>query len=393
MTKKEKLSRKLKMGMVGGGRGAFIGNVHVKAATLEGGVDFVAGALSSDPEKARLSGKDYYLRPNRIYDNFKAMAEAEKKLPEGERIDFVTIATPNHLHFEIAKTFLEAGFNVICDKPMTFNLKEAKELRRIVKASGKVFALTHNYTGYPMVKEARELVKKEELGRILKIIVEYPQGWLLKPIEKIGQKQAEWRTDPKKSGATCCVGDIGTHAENLVHYITGLEIEEMAADLTTFIPGRRLEDDANILVHFKGGARGILYASQISAGEENDFTIRVYGMEGSLKWRQEEPNYLIVKRPDKPREILSRGNSYLSQAALRATRLPPGHPEGFIEGFANIYKNATDTIRAGLEERKPTELELDFPDVEDGIRGLAFVETVVKSARAGGKWTKMVNYK
>lgn len=393
MTKKEKLNRKLKMGMVGGGRGAFIGQVHVKAATLDGGVEFVAAALSSDPEKARLSGREYYLEPKRTYDNFRAMAEQEGKLPEGERIDFVTIATPNFLHFEIAKLFLEAGFHVICDKPMTFSLKEARGLRRLVKSGGKVFALTHNYTGYPMVKEARGLIKKGELGRVLKIIVEYPQGWLLKPIEKIGQKQAEWRTDPERSGLTCCVGDIGTHAENLVQYVTGLEIEEICADLTTFIPGRRLEDDANILIHYKGGAKGILYASQISAGEENDFTLRVYGTEGSLKWRQEEPNYLTIKRPDKPQELWSRGNSYLSEAALRASRLPPGHPEGFIEAFANIYKNALDTVRANMEDRKPTELELDFPDVEDGVRGLAFVETVVKSAKAGGRWTRMVNYK
>lgn len=383
--------RKLKMGMVGGGRGSFIGNIHVKAACLDGGVEFVAGALSSDPEKAKASGRDYYLDVNRTYSDFRSMALEESKLPEGERIDFVTIATPNYLHFEIAKTFLEAGFHVVCDKPMTYNLKEARDLYRIVKSSGRIFALTHNYTGYPMVKEAKELVKKGDIGRVLKVIAEYPQGWLLKPVEKIGQKQAEWRTDPRRSGATCCVGDIGTHAENLIRYITELEIEEICADFTTFIPGRRLEDDANILIHFKGGARGILYSSQISAGEENDFTIRIYGTEGSIKWRQEEPNYLIIKRPNAPVEILSRGNTYLSERTVRASRLPPGHPEGFIEGFANIYKNVTDTIRAYNKRKKPTELELDFPDAEDGVKGMAFVETAVKSAGMKGKWAKMLN--
>ncbi|HEY5813351.1 MAG TPA: Gfo/Idh/MocA family oxidoreductase, partial [Terrimicrobiaceae bacterium] len=335
------ISRKLKMGMVGGGKDAFIGAVHRLAANLDGRIELVAGAFSSNPIKSRESGALLLLNPNRVYDSYQMMAEREAMLPPGERIDFVAIVTPNFAHFPAAKTFLEAGFNVVCDKPMTLDLEEAIQLREVVRRTGKVFALTHNYTGYPMVKEARELVRQGELGKILKVVAEYPQGWLLNPID-----QGSWRTDPKRAGASGCIADIGTHAENLARYITGLEIEELCADFSTFVEGRRLEDDGNMLVRFKGGARGVLYASQISAGEENNLSIRVYGTKASLEWHQENPNDLIVKFQDAPRKILRRGNSYLSEAAKRFTRLPFGHPEAFIEAFANIYLEATRAIEA-----------------------------------------------
>jgi predicted dehydrogenase len=308
-------------------------------------------------------------------------------LPVGERIDFVSIVTPNFAHFPAAKTFLEAGFNVVCDKPMTLNLGEALELRDLVRHTRKVFVLTHNYTGYPMVKEARELVRADALGKILKVVAEYPQGWLLNPIDQAGQKQASWRTDPQRAGASSCIGDIGTHAENLAHYITGLEIEELCADFTTFVEGRRLEDDGNLLLHYRGGARGVLYASQISAGEENNLVIRVYGTKASLEWHQEHPNELIVKYQDAPRQILRRGNNYLSDAAKRFTRLPAGHPEAFIEAFANIYREAARAIEAEVAGQ-PVPADVDFPTVDDGVTGMAFIETAVKSAKAGATWTK-----
>src|SRR5580693_4979101 len=331
------MSRRLKMGMVGGGRDAFIGAVHRMAAWLDGKIDLVAGAFSSNAEKSKLSGSDLSLDSKRVYANYQTMAEEEGKLPIGERIDFVSIVTPNYVHFPVAKAFLESGFNVVSDKPMTFDLAEAIQLRDLVKRAGKVFALTHNYTGYPMVKEAREMVRKGELGKILKVVAEYPQGWLIQPIDAEGQKQAAWRTDPSRTGASSCIGDIGTHAENLGRYITGLEIEELCAEFTTFVPGRRLEDDGNLLLRYRGGAKGVLSASQISVGEENDLNIRGYGTKASLEWHQEEPNELIVKYPDAPRRIFRRGNEYVSDVAKKFTRLPFGHPEAFIEAFANIY--------------------------------------------------------
>ena len=319
------MERKLKMGMVGGGRDAFIGNVHRFAARLDGESELVAGAFSADPEKAKRSGEDFLLDPQRVYSDYQTMAQAEARLPVGQRIDFVSIAMPNHLHFPVARTFLEAGFNVVCDKPMTLDLNEAVALRELVKRSGKVFALTHNYTGYPMVKEARELVRRGALGTVLKVVAEYPQGWLLNPIDAEGQKQAAWRTNPQQAGASGCVGDIGTHAENLARYVTGLEIEELCADFTSFVEGRRLEDDGNLLLRFKGGARGVLYTSQVSAGEENNLTIRVYGSKASLEWHQEDPNDLVVKYPDAPRQVFRRGNAYLSDAAeaLHALAIRP----------------------------------------------------------------------
>jgi len=382
------LNRKLKMGMVGGGRDAFIGAVHRKAAIMDGKVDFIAGALSSDPEKAKASARDLLISEERSYGTWQEMLDQESNLSESERIDFVSIVTPNFMHFPIAKGFAEAGFNVICDKPMTYSLQEAKDLVDIVKDSGIVFALSHNYTGYPMVKQARHMVRTGELGDILKIVVEYPQSWLLKSIEEGGQKQASWRTDPKRSGISNCMGDIGSHCENLAHYITGLEITEMCADLKSILD-RPLDNDGNILLHFEKEVSGILHASQYSAGEENNLRIRVYGTKGALEWHQEEPNYLWFRTNEGPAQLYRRGNAYLCGAAQRATRLPPGHPEAFIEAFANIYANATDAMRAKILGQEPDELVLDFPMVIDGARGLAFIESAVESSRSDQKWYPM----
>jgi predicted dehydrogenase len=382
------LNRKLKMGMVGGGRDAFIGAVHRKAALMDGKIEFIAGALSSDPEKAKASARDLLISEERSYGTWQEMVDQESNLPESERIDFVSIVTPNFMHFPIAKGFAEVGINVICDKPMTYSLQEAKDLVDIVKDSGIVFALSHNYTGYPMVKQARHMVRTGELGDILKIVVEYPQSWLLKSIEEGGQKQASWRTDPKRSGISNCIGDIGSHCENLAHYITGLEIIEMCADLRSIL-NRPLDNDGNILLHFEKEVSGILHASQFSAGEENNLRIRVYGTKGSLEWHQEEPNYLWFRTNQGPAQLYRRGNAYLCDAAQRATRLPPGHPEAFIEAFANIYANATDAMRAKILGQEPDELVMDFPTVIDGARGLAFIESAVESGRSDQKWYPM----
>ena len=384
--------RKFKMGMVGGSVDAFIGEVHRKAARLDGQIEIVAGAFSSSPEKSRKTGEALNLDSKRVYDSFEQMVEKESKLPKNERIDFISIVTPNNMHFLPAKLFLGAGFHVVCDKPLAYSLKEGLELQKLVKSSGKVFALTHNYTGYPMVKQARHIIKNRELGKVLKIIVEYPQGWLVKTIEKEGQKQASWRTDPKKSGISCCMGDIGTHCENLAAYITGLELESVCADLTIYMPGRKLDDDGNVLLRYKGGAKGVLHASQISFGEENGLNIRVYCEKGRIAWRQEEPNYLLVQKENTPLMTYTRGSNYLCESAVRGTRLPAGHPEAFIEAFANIYINAVDTMRAIDEGRKPTELEKDFPTVEDGVKGLAFVKAVVENGfNDNVKWTKIAD--
>ena len=380
------MNRKLRMGMVGGGRDAFIGAVHRMATNLDGKIDLVAGAFSADPEKSRLSGIDLFLPPDRVYADFEQMARDEAIRPPDERIDFVSIVTPNHVHFPVAETFLKAGFNVVCDKPMTFSLAEARKLRALVRRKKKVFALTHNYTGYPMVKEARALVRRGKLGTIRKIVSEYPQGWLSADLDGAGQKQADWRTDPKRSGASGCIGDIGTHAENLARYITGLEIASLCADFTTFVPGRKLEDDGSVLIRYKGGARGIIYASQISIGEENNLNIRIYGTKASLEWHQENPNELIVCYAEKPRHIMRRGNSYVTPVAAAHTRLPPGHPEAFIEAFANIYLEAAKAISEEVSGRKVR--PHDFPDVDDGVYGMAFIEGCVRSASSREKWTR-----
>ncbi|MBN1991477.1 MAG: Gfo/Idh/MocA family oxidoreductase [Anaerolineae bacterium] len=385
-----KLQRKLKFGQIGGGRDAFIGAVHRRAALADGFTELAAGALAGSPEKAKASGQDLLLNPARNYGSWPEMLEKESALPEGERIDFVSIVTPNHVHFEPALAFIEAGFNVIMDKPMVHTSEQARALVQAVEEHDIVFGLTHNYTGYPMVKEARHMVKTGKLGKIQRVVVEYPQDWLLTRLEAEGQKQAAWRTDPARSGIAGAVGDIGSHCENLVSYITGLEIEALCADLHTFVPGRLLDDDASVLLRFKNGARGILWVSQISTGEENGLNIRVYGATGALYWRQENPNYLYFTPPGGPVQVHRRGADYLCAAAQRATHLPAGHPEAFFEAFGNIYLNFTDTIRARLEGRAPTELELDFPTVYDGARGVKFIEQVVASSRSEQKWLPFV---
>jgi predicted dehydrogenase len=381
--------RKLRMGMVGGGRDAFIGAVHRRAAMLESNVDLVAGCLASTPDKSKASGKDLYLPDNRVYGTWQEMAAAEGKLPEGERIDFVSIVTPNHTHYAIAKGFIEAGFNVACDKPMVHTVAQAQDLVKAVQKRGVVFMVTHNYTGYPMVKQARDIVRQGGLGPLQKIIVEYPQGWLLERSELTGSKQAAWRTDPKRSGASGCIGDIGSHCENLVSYITGLELDSICADLTIYREGRQLDDDGNILLRFKGGAKGILTASQISPGEENGLNIRVWGTKAGLRWFQENPNYLYLRSNGAPEQILSRGNGYLCEAAKAASRIPTGHPEGFIEAFGNIYKNFCDTVRCKIMGIQPSEIMLDFPTVEDGARGVYFINKTVESSASTVKWLPM----
>lgn len=384
--------RKLRMGMVGGGPDAFIGEVHRKAARMDGQIEIVAGAFSKDPIKSKEMGVALNLDPSRAYDSYADMIAKENALSQDQRIDFVSIVTPNNWHFPIARDFLNAGFHVVCDKPMTMNLNEARQLKQIVDESSRVFALTHNYTGYPMVKLARDMVKSGDLGEIRKIVVQYPQGWLAEALEQTGQKQAAWRTDPQQSGGAGCMGDIGTHAENLVEYITGLKIIRICADLHTFVPGRALDDDGNCLLRFDNGARGVLHASQVSVGEQNNLAIWVYGEKKGLEWYQEQPNCLNLKSADQPVQVWRRGNDYVSEkspAAGRATRLPFGHPEAFIEAFANIYLNFAETLRANLAGETPDPLALDFPTVDDGIRGMAFIETVLASSKSSEKWLAM----
>lgn len=386
------MNRKLKMGMVGGGRGAFIGAVHRMAAQLDGLIELSCGAFSADPEKSKATGKDLFLPDSRVYASYQELIEKESRLPEGQRMDFVSIVTPNHLHFPVAKLALEHGFHVMCEKPMTFNYEEALQLNELVKQSGLLFGLTHNYTGYPMVKEARSLVSRGELGSIRKVVVEYPQGWLATRLEESGQKQASWRTNPAEAGASCCIGDIGTHAGNLAEYITGLRIEEVCADLTTFVDGRSLDDDGNVLVRFDNGAKGVLYASQISVDEENGLSIRVYGDKGGIEWHQEEPNSLVVKWMNRPREIRRTGVNYgsrLSAEALVNTRLPCGHPEGYLEAFANLYKNfALNLIHRKMKENPPDHC-LDYPKSAEGVRGMAFINSVLASSKSKEKWVRL----
>jgi predicted dehydrogenase len=378
------------MGMVGGGKDAFIGSVHRMAAALDGEIELVCGAFSSNPEKSKASGEALYLPADRVYSTFEEMIQKEKALPEGVRMDFVSIVTPNHMHFPPAVMALENGFHVMCDKPVTLNLQEAKELKAVIDRTGLLFGLTHNYTGYPMVKEAREMVRSGKLGKIRKVIVEYPQGWLAQLLEATGNKQAEWRTDPARSGAAGCMGDIGTHAENLAEYITGLKITELCADLTTFVEGRQLEDDGNVLLRFDNGAKGVLHASQICNGEENDFNIRVYGEFGGLQWWQMEPNTLIYKTNEEGARRIRTGVGNLSDITKANIRIPAGHPEAFLEAFANVYRNFALTLKARLSGQEPNPIYLDFPGIEEGLRGLAFVDTCLASARSNEKWTKMV---
>lgn len=372
--------------MIGGGPGAFIGAVHRMAANLDGQIELVCGAFSSDAKKSKTTGKELYLNPARVYGSYAEMVKKEKQLPENERMDFVSIVTPNHIHFEPAKLALENGFHVIMDKPLTLSLSEAKQLDKIVTKSGLILALTHTYTGYPMVKEARHIIKSGRLGKVRKVYVEYPQGWLSTPVDN---KQASWRTDPKQSGLGGAIGDIGTHAANLAEYITGNSIIEVCAEIQSVVKGRVLDDDAAMLLHLENNISGVLTATQVAAGEENNISIRVYGEKGGLEWRQEEANTIIMKWLDKPKEIYRTGMPYLSAAAKSNTRTPSGHPEGYLEAFANIYKGFANAVRDYNSGKKITSDKYDFPDVKDGVRGMAFIEAVVKSSKSKQKWVKI----
>ncbi len=382
-------TRKLRMGMVGGGQDAFIGGVHRMVAALDGQIELVAGCFSQDPENTRITGKQRYLDPARCYDTYQQMAAAEAALPEDKRIDFVSIVTPNVSHFDIAKTFLDAGFHVACDKPMTYTLDESHELVKRVEESGLVFALTHNYTGHPLIKHARHLFQSGEMGTVRKVIVEYLQDFLMVPHEKLGQKQAEWRVDPKRSGIGGTMGDVGTHCVNLVEYVTGDPIVELCADKSTFLPDRVLDEDVNALLRFKNGGKGVLTISQIATGEENSFTLRVYGSEGAIRWAQENPNYLDLYRYGQPRQILTRGQGYLCDAAGAATRIPTGHPEGYLEAFANIYVGFAEAIRRYCDGSPMKTEEYNFPTVYDGLRGLQFIYAAVESAENNSTWVAM----
>lgn len=381
---------KLRLGMIGGGQGAFIGAVHRIASRIDDEYELVCGAFSSDPEKAKASGIALGLSAGRSYASYKELIEKEKQLPESERVQVISIVTPNHLHFEPAKLALENGFNVILDKPMTFSFAEAKELEKVVKASGKRFCLTHTYTGYPMVKEAKQLVKDGKLGAIRKIYVEYPQGWLSTFLEGSDQKQAAWRTDPGKSGIAGAMGDIGTHAFNLAEYISGLQVTKVCADINIVVEGRRLDDDGAVLLKFNNGSSGVLTASQIAAGDENNIKIRVYGEKGGIEWQQDMANTLLVKWQDKPAEIYRTGGGYVSSYAAHNTRTPAGHPEGYLEAFANLYRNFALSIKADMEGKPADKESLDYPGIEEGIRGMAFVENVIVSGKSDIKWTEFV---
>ena len=379
--------RKLRMGMIGGGIDSFIGDVHRKAASIDGMIELVCGAFSSSEEKSKRSGKALFLPENRCYGTFEEMILKEKELPVGERMDFISIVTPNYMHFSPAKMGLENGFHVVCDKPMTLTVKEGEILENLVRKTGLLFALTHNYPGHPMVKQARAMVANGELGKIRKVQVHYLQGWLATSIEKTGQKQAAWRVDPTKSGVGGALGDIGTHAENLVEYITGYQLKEIAADLGRFGEGRVLDDDGNILLRLENDAKGTMSFSQIATGEENNLSIKVYGEKGSLAWCQETPNQLITKWLDKPMTIYTPNGNNLHKEALEASRIPAGHPEGYLEAFANVYKNFAIHLNARLANQ---DIEIpDYPTVSDGIRGVKFIHAAVESDKNNSKWIKL----
>jgi predicted dehydrogenase len=383
------MKRKLRMGMVGGGLTSFIGPVHRKAVGIDGEIELVCGAFSVVPGESKATGEALYLNPKRVYDSYQEMFEKEKALPADQRIDFVSVVTPNHVHFGPSKLALESGFHVIVEKPIAFSLDEAKTLRKVVDKTGLILGLTHTYTGYPLVKEARHMVASGQLGAIRKVYVEYPQGWLSTLIEKTGNAQASWRTDPKQSGMGGAIGDIGTHAANLAEYITGKKITEICAMLNTVVKGRHLDDDSSMLLRFEGGATGVLFATQVAAGEENNLNIRVYGEKGGIEWRQMEPNTLVVRWLGKPIEVLRTGQAYLSDSAKAFTRTPAGHPEGYLEAFANIYRAFGKAVREFKPGKKINYTKYDFPDVEDGVRGMNFVQTVVKSATSNKKWTPL----
>lgn len=380
------MNRKLKMGMIGGGKDAFIGAIHRIAANMDGLIELHCGAFSSDPETSIESGKALFLPESKCYASYPEMIRIESQLPIEERMDFVSIVTPNFAHFDPAMMALDHGFNVVIDKPMTLTLAEAKKLEEKVKETGLLLCLTHTYSGYPMVKQARTMVTNQQFGSIRKVIVEYPQGWLSNLTEKDGNKQAVWRTDPTKSGISGCMGDIGTHAAQLAEYISGLKITQLCADINIVVEGRKLDDDGNVLLKFDNGANGVLIASQIATGEENSLKIKVFGEKGGLEWHQMEPNSLIIKWPDAPAQIYRAGNDYLSNAAQFNTRTPSGHPEGYLEAFANLYRNFALTLRAKIEGGIPTAEMLDFPSVADGVRGMAFIEHVIASGKSDQKW-------
>jgi predicted dehydrogenase len=384
------LNRKLRMALVGGGQGAFIGSVHAKSAVLDNRAALVAGALSSDPAKAKASAPDFDIKPDRAYGSVQELLAAEKKLPESERIDFVSIATPNHTHFEIAKACVEAGFNVLCDKPLTFDLAQAEDLARVVQKSGVVFAVTHNYTGYPLVRQARDMVKSGELGEINAVRAFYIQGWLRTALEKESQKQATWRTDPKRSGAAGCFGDIATHAYNLGRFVTGLIPEQVSCHLKTFVPGRALDDYGTAVIRYESGALGTVTASQISHGRENDLWIEVDGTKAALEWHQEEPNKMLVRRNGQPQQIYTRaGGPYLGATAAASTRIPSGHPEAFLEAFANIYCAAYDDIVRRTMGQAVDGANSLYPNVADGVDGMNFITQCVASSHEGGAWKKL----
>lgn len=383
-------TRKLRMGMIGGGQGAFIGGVHRIAAAMDGQIDLVAGVFSRDWTNTQTTARNLYLDPSRVYRTADEMATSEAKRPAKDRMDFVSIVTPNDAHFGPAKAFLEAGFHVVCDKPVTKTLEEAEALAAIVERTGRVFALTHNYTGYPLVRHARALFRSGEMGVVRKVIVEYLQDWLMEPLEKRGSKQAAWRTDPAQSGIGGALGDIGTHALNLVEYVTGDPVSDVCADLTTFLPGRTLDEDVNALLRLRSGGKGVLTVSQVATGEENALRLRVYASKGAIVWSQENPNYMEIYRHGKPHETLGRGHAeYLARAATAVTRTPSGHPEGYLEAFASIYGGAIDAIRRHVDGTPMPPAEYDFPTVHDGVRGMKFIYTAVESAKKGGAWVAL----
>ena len=372
------MKRKIKMGMVGGGPGAFIGGVHRIAARLDGEIELVSGVFGRDPAKSRACAEELYLDPNRGYADYQSMIKAELALPEDQRIDFVAICTPNQFHFPVAKAFLEAGFNVLCEKPLAMNSAEALELEALVKKSGKLFCLMHNYTGFPMVRQARQLIAEGKLGTIRKVNVEYSLGWLAAPN---AGKQAAWRVDPKQAGISGCMADIGTHAQNLIEFVTGMPIREVSAELATFVPGRALDDDGSVLLRFDGDARGVIFASEVATGEENNFILKIYGDKAALEWHEQDPENLIIRSNDAPIQVLRRGWPGTGEAAAQNSRLPAGHPEGFIEAFANIYKMFAEAIRAGKSG--------DYPSVSDGVAEMRFLEAIVANSHGTEKWTKI----
>lgn len=380
------MNRKLRMAMIGGGQGAFIGAVHRIVAAMDGQIELVAGAFSADPEKSRATGALLFLDSTRVYDDYKEMIEREAQRPPEERIDIVSIVTPNHVHYEPARMALENGFHVVLEKPITFSLQEAKELDRLVIEKGLYLLLCHTYTGYPMLKQAKTLIKEGVIGKVRKVYVEYPQGWLSTFLEGTENKQAGWRTDPSKSGKAGAMGDIGTHAFNLAEYVTGLEVTQLCADVHTVVEGRMLDDDGAALLRFNNGASGVLMATQVAAGEENNVRLRVYGEKGGLEWKHEDANTLLLKWPDKPAEKWRTGSGYVSNIAAHNTRVPAGHPEGYLEAFANLYRNFALCVGATIDKRNPEPEWLDFPNAKDGIRGMAFIDLVVESGKSAQKW-------